>query len=286
MRMQLSRVKRSLMLLPFYVFTLLFVFFPLIYMFLISFMQRGQGWGVQFAFSLEHYGKLLEPMYIEILLGSLKLALITTLLVAVIAYPFGYYMARLSEKAKKWAMLFLFIPFFTGSLIRMSGWIIVFRSHGILDCILMALGFTEEPLKLLYSYPAVVFGMIYILLPFMILSVYSGANRLDPSLTEAARDLGASRIKAFWTVNFKLTLPGLLSGVVLTFIPSMGLFFIADIMGGNKIVLMGGIIHEQMTKGRNVPFAAALSVVLMLMTTLMLFLYSALTKQKMTTGLK
>lgn len=286
MKKEVSGIKRFLLLLPFYIFTLLFVFFPLIYMFLISFLERGQGWGVSDSFSLDNYRKLLEPLYLNILMDSLKLALITTILVALIAYPFGYHMAKLSDKAKNLVMLLLLIPFFTGSLIRMNGWIIVFRSNGILDKLLMTLGITKEPLKLLYSYPAVVFGMIYILLPFMILSVYSSANRLDPSLTEAARDLGASRMKAFLTVNFKLTLPGLLSGVVLTFIPSMGLFFIADIMGGNKIVLMGSIIHEQMTKGRNVPFAAALSVILMAMTTFMLFLYSKLTGQKLSTGLK
>lgn len=285
MKNEVSGIKRLFLLLPFYIFTLLFVFSPLIYMLVISFMQRGQGWGVTYMFSFDNYKKLFEPLYMNILLDSLKLALITTLLVAVIAYPFGYFMAKLSDKAKNWVMLLLLIPFFTGSLIRMNGWIIVFRSNGLLDKLLMAVGITEEPLKLLYTYPAVVFGMIYILLPFMILSVYSSANRLDPSLMEAARDLGASRFKAFLTVNFKLTLPGLLAGVVLTFIPSMGLFFIADIMGGNKIVLMGSIIHEQMTKGRNVPFAAALSVILMIMTTLMLFLYSRMTKQKLSTGL-
>lgn len=285
MKNEVSGIKRLFLLLPFYIFTLLFVFSPLIYMLVISFMQRGQGWGVTYMFSFDNYKKLFEPLYMNILLDSLKLALITTLLVAVIAYPFGYFMAKLSDKAKNWVMLLLLIPFFTGSLIRMNGWIIVFRSNGLLDKLLMAVGITEEPLKLLYTYPAVVFGMIYILLPFMILSVYSSANRLDPSLMEAARDLGASGFKAFLTVNFKLTLPGLLAGVVLTFIPSMGLFFIADIMGGNKIVLMGSIIHEQMTKGRNVPFAAALSVILMIMTTLMLFLYSRMTKQKLSTGL-
>ena len=113
---------------------------------------------------------------------------------------------------------------------------------------LKSLGLIEKPLRILYSYPAIVIGMTYVLLPFMILSVYSSAEKLDWSLVEAARDLGASPFKAFWTVSFKLTLPGLLSGVILTFIPSMGLFFIADILGGNKIVLVGSLIQEQMTK--------------------------------------
>lgn len=283
--MKNKRLFSRWLILPFYIITLLFVLFPFIYMIFISFMQRGTGFSVTFTPTLDNYKKLLEPMYVTILLNSFKLALITTTLVAVIAYPFGYFMARMSEQNKKTAMLLLLIPFFTGSLIRMNGWLAVLRSNGLLDRLLMLLKITQKPLKLMYSYEAVVFGMVYILLPFMILSIYSSAQRLDFSLTEAAYDLGASKVRAFFSINFILTLPGLLSGIVITFIPSMGLFFIADIMGGNKIVLMGSVIHEQMTKGHNVPFAAALSVLLMLMTTLMLILYSRLTNQKLTTGL-
>jgi spermidine/putrescine transport system permease protein len=128
-------------------------------------------------------------------------------------------------------------------------------------------------LKLLYSYPAVLVGMIYALLPYMILSVYSSAEKMDWSLVEAARDLGASPAKAFFSITLIHTMPGLLSGVILTFIPSMGLFFIADILGGNKIVLIGNVIQEQLTKGRNLPFAAALSVVLLILTSVFIGLY-------------
>ena len=174
-------------------------------------------------------------------------------------------------------LLLIMIPFWTSALIRLYGWIIVFRSNGVLDKILMGLHLTKQPLKLLYTYPAVVVGMVYSLLPFMILAVYSSAEKLDASLVEASRDLGASAWKAFWTVSFRLTLPGLLSGVVLSFIPSMGLFFIADILGGNKIVLVGSVIQEQITKGRNQPFAAALSAVLMVLTSVMIRLYRKIT---------
>ena len=127
--------------------------------------------------------------------------------------------------------------------------------------------------------------MVYALLPFMIFSVYSSAEKLDFSLVEAARDLGASPLRAFFTVSFKLTLPGLLSGVVLTFVPSMGLFFIADILGGNKVVLVGNLIQEQLMKTHNWPFAAALSVALLLLTTLILFLYRKISGVKDLEGL-
>ncbi len=202
-----------------------------------------------------------------------------------IGYPYGYFMARMNAVWKKRMMLLLMIPFWTSALIRLYGWIIVFRSNGVLDQVLMGLHVTGKPLKLLYTYPAVVVGMVYALLPFMILAVYSSAEKMDWTLVEAARDLGASSFRAFLTVTFKLTLPGLLSGIILTFIPSMGLFFIADILGGNKIVLVGSVIQEQLTKGRNQPFAAALSAVLMILTVLMIRLYRKITGTSRLEGL-
>ena len=262
---------------PMYIFTILFVGLPILYMFLLSFLTRAEVWGVDFHFTLENYKRILEPLYLNTFKDSLKLAAITTLFVFLLGYPYGYIMARMSAVWKKRMMLLIMIPFWTSALIRLYGWIIVFRSNGVLDKLLMGLGITEEPLKLLYSYPAVVVGMIYALLPFMILSVYSSAEKLDYSLVEAAKDLGASSWTAFWTVSFKLTLPGVMSGVILTFVPSMGLFYIADILGGNKIVLVGSVIQEQMTKGRNQPFAAALSAVLLILTMIMIRLYKKLT---------
>lgn len=174
-------------------------------------------------------------------------------------------------------MFLIMVPFWTSSLIRLYGWIIILQAKGIMNKVLMGIGILQKPLKILYSYPAVVIGMIYALLPFMILAVYSSVEKMDWSLVEASRDLGASPARAFLTVTLKLTLPGLLTGVVLTFVPSMGLFFIADILGGNKIVLVGSLIQDQLTRGSNWPFAAALAVILMLMTSVMIVLYRKIT---------
>lgn len=273
------------LLLPVYLFTLIFVFFPLVYMVFISFMERAEVWGFVNKFTLGNYQRMLEPIYLKTFLESLKLAFTSTLVIMLIGYPFGYFMGKASAEWKKRIMLLLLIPFFTSALIRLNGWIIVFRSNGVLDKILMGVGLTDGPLKLLYSYPAVVVGMVYVLLPFMILSVFSSVEKMDWALIEAARDLGAGRFYAFCTITLKLTLPGLLSGVVLTFIPSMGLFFIADILGGNKIVLVGSIIQEQLTKGRNIPFAAALSVTLMILTSLILGLYRKVAQTKELEGM-
>lgn len=274
-----------LLLAPIYIFTILFVGLPILYMFLLSFLSRAEVWGVDFTFTLENYQRILEPLYLGTFRESFQLAFLSMGLITLLGYPYGYFMARMNAVWKKRMMLLIMIPFWTSSLIRLYGWIIMFRSNGVLDKILMGLHITEKPLKLLYTYPAVVVGMVYALLPFMILSVYSSTEKMDWTLVEAARDLGASSFKAFWTVTFKLTLPGLLSGVVLTFIPSMGLFFIADILGGNKIVLVGSVIQEQLTKGRNLPFAAALSAVLMVLTSLMIRLYRKVTGGSQLEGL-
>ncbi len=265
--------------LPLYAFTLLFILGPLIYMVVLSFLTREEVWGVRLEFTLDNYAGIFEPVYLRTFGESLKLAFLSTGLVVAIGYPFGYFMAKLTAHWKKRVMLLLMIPFWTSSLLRLYGWIIIFRAGGVFDQLLMALRITSEPLKLLYTYPAVVVGMVYALLPFMILSVYSSAEKLDFSLVEAARDLGASPLKAFLTVSLKLTLPGLLSGLVLTFVPSMGLFFIADILGGNKVVLVGNLIQEQLMKARNWPFAAALSIALLLLTTMFLWLSRRLSKE-------
>lgn len=272
-------------LIPIYTFTIIFVIFPLAYMIFLSFMSRAEVWGVVMDFTLDNYKKILEPLYLNTFLSSFKLAFTSTVFIVLLGYPFGYYMGKLSAVWKRRLMLLIMIPFWTSSLIRLYGWIIIFRSNGVLDSVLMGLNITEKPLKLLYSYPAVTVGMIYALLPMMILSVYSSVEKMDWSLVEAARDLGASGTKAFISVTLPLTMPGLLSGIILTFIPSMGLFFIADILGGNKIVLVGSIIQEQLTKGRNLPFAAALSVVLMVLTSLMIGLYRKLFHAKQLEGL-
>lgn len=261
------------MILPIYIFTIVFVAGPLFYMLALSFAGQKEGYGVSWSFTLENYAKILDPVYLDTFVQSLKLAFVSTLCIMLVGYPFGYFMARLSEKWKKRAMLFLMLPFWLNSLIRLYGWVIFFQKKGILNTILIKLGIIEKPLSILYSYPAIVVGMIYVLLPFMVLSVYSSAEKLDWSLMEAARDLGASSVRTFVQIAFPLTLPGLLSGVILTFIPSMGLFFIADILGGNKIVLVGSLIEEQMTRAGNWPFAAALAVVLLVLTSVMILLY-------------
>lgn len=264
------------LILPMYIFSILFVLGPLLYMIALSFATNHEGLGVTFRFTLENFKKMADPVYVGTFVQSFQVAIMTTILVVVIGYPFGYFMAKQSKRGKRLLMFLIMVPFWTSSLLRMYGWIIVLQAKGIVNTV----GLIRVPIKILYSYPAVLIGMVYALLPFMILSVYSSVEKMDWTLVEAAKDLGASNWKAFSTVTLKLTLPGLLSGVILTFIPSMGLFFIADILGGNKIVLVGSLIQDQLGRGGNWPFAAALSVVLMILTSLMIYLYRRITHIK------
>lgn len=262
---------------PLYAFTLAFVVGPAIYLLAISFAENSAGTGFQWGFTLDNFAKMLDGVYIRCFRESFRLALFTTLINVLIGYPFGYFMGRLSARGKRAMMFFIMVPFWTSSLIRLYGWIILLQAKGILNNALLGLGIINAPLKILYSYPAVLIGMVYALLPFMILAVYTSVEKMDWTLVEAARDLGASRLRAFLTVTLRLTLPGLMSGVILTFVPSVGLFFITDILGGNKIVLVGSLIQDQMTRGGNQPFAAALALTLAVMTTFLLWLYRRLT---------
>jgi spermidine/putrescine transport system permease protein len=270
---------------PIYFFTIVLVLLPLLYMVVLSFLRRQGAWGVAAEFTLRNYLRIGEKVYFDTFIESSKLAFISTILTAVIGYPFGYFMARLEAAWKSRVMLILIIPFWTSSLMRLYGWIIMFRANGVLDTFLLKLGIIREPLRLLYTYPAVITGMVYVFLPFMIYSVFTSAEKLDRLLVEAARNLGASRVKAFLTVSFPLTMPGLFSGFVLTFIPSMGLFFLADILGGNKVVLVGNLIQEQLVKAHDWPFSAALSAALMVLTSVFIVLYRKITRSGELEGL-
>ena len=283
--MKKKHSKLWLTILPMYFFTILFIVAPLIYMVALSFATNESGHRISWAFTLDNYKLILEPVYFSSFVQSFELALLSTAIIALLGYPFGYFMAKLSSSWKQRLILLITVPFWVNSLIRLYGWIILLQGNGPVNNLLRAIGLIDKPLKLLYSYPAVLLGMVYALLPFMILSVYSSAEKLDWSLIEAARDLGAGRWQAFRNISLKLTLPGLLSGIVLTFVPSMGLFFIANILGGNKFVIVGNVIEDQMTRRSNWPFAAALAVILTIFTSLMIFLYRKISKSDELEGL-
>lgn len=261
--------------LPMVLWAVLFVFVSLLYVIGLSFLTRGENVGVTGELTLSNYARLFDPQYLWVLVNSLELAFMTTALCIFIGYPFGYFMARLGPVARSVVMLLVIVPFWTNALIRIYGWRILLIAGGPINNALMALGLTKEPLKLLNTQGAVLLGMVYALIPFMILPTFTSVDKLDFSVVEAARDLGSSPLRAFFTVTVPLTLPGLLAGCVLVFIPSMGLFFLSDLLGGGKSVLAGGLI-QKLISSRDLPLAAALSVLLLAVTGAVIAIYRKL----------
>lgn len=258
--------------LPMYLWSIAFVFVAMLYVIGLSFLSRGEVVGVTSEITFTNYLRLAAPEYLGVLLKSLKLAAVTTGLCIVIGYPFGYLMARLNPGARSVVMLLIIVPFWTNALIRIYGWRILLMGNGPLNSFLLSLGVIQKPLKLLYTDGAVLLGMVYALIPFMILPTFTTVDKLDFSVVEAARDLGASPLYAFFTVTVPLTLAGLMAGCVLVFIPSMGLFFLNDLLGGSKSVLAGGLI-QQLINSRDLPMAAALSVLLLSVTGMVIAVY-------------
>ncbi|NLO84025.1 MAG: ABC transporter permease subunit [Clostridiales bacterium] len=258
--------------LPMFLWTIVFVFVALLYVIGLSFLSRSEVIGVTNELTLQNYARLADPQYLRVLLNSLKLAAMTTAICILIGYPFGYLMARLNPFARSIVMLLIIVPFWTNALIRIYGWRILLTGNGPINSILLSLGIIKEPLKLLYTDGAVLLGMVYALIPFMILPTFTTVDKLDFSVVEAARDLGASPLHAFLTVTVPLTLSGLMAGCVLVFIPSMGLFFLSDLLGGSKSVLAGGLI-QRLINSRDLPLAAALSVLLLSLTGAVIAIY-------------
>ncbi len=263
----------SLTVWPFYIWTALFVALPMVYVVVISFLQRGATWGVTAQFTLDNYLKMIDPMYGAIFLEALYVAVLTTLITFLVGYPFAYYVCKLPARLRSLVILLLMAPFWINSLCRLNGWMILLKSNGVINSILQALGIVDEPLKLLYNFGAVIVGMVYALAPFMILSCYNSIEKMDWAVVEASRDLGASPFKAFLTVTLPLTMPGIVAGCVLVFVPSVGLFFISDLMGGAKTVLIGNLIRTEMTTARNWPFGAALSMMMLVVTIGIIWVY-------------
>lgn len=268
-----ARPSREAMAFPMLAYALLFVLLSLLYIIGLSFMTRQEGFAAGAPYGLQNFGRIASPLYLRSLLQSLRLAFVTALLCGVLGYPFAYFMAKSSPRARTWVMMLLIVPFWTNALIRIYGWKILLSANGPINQALMYLGLVDRPLKLLYTDFAVQVGMVYAMIPFMVLPVYSAVERMDWAMVEASRDLGASPARAFLTITLPMTLPGVLAGLVLTFIPSIGLFFLSDLLGGSNTMLWGNMVHNELLKSRDLPFAAALSVVLLGLTGLVILLY-------------
>jgi spermidine/putrescine transport system permease protein len=258
---------------PMYLWMILFVAVPLVYILCLSFLTKAETWGVVPQFSVGSYLRILDPTYLKVFGQSLWIALLTTLISFLVGYPFAYFTAKLPRRWRSIVLLLLIVPFWTNSLVRIYGWMILLRSQGVVNTLLITMGVIDTPLKLLYNFGAVLVGMVYALLPFMILSIYNSVEKMDWTVIEAARDLGAGKWKAFCTVTLRLTLPGVMAGCVLVFVPSVGLFFLSDLLGGGKAMLLGNLIKNELLTARDWPMGAALSIVMMAMSMLFIWIY-------------
>ncbi|MBE5772460.1 MAG: ABC transporter permease [Clostridiales bacterium] len=259
---------------PMIVWTLLFVGATILYVIVLSFLKRDpDGYGVIMEFTLENYARVFNADYGRVFLRTLKLGLETTAISVLLGYPFGYLMGKCRPRWRMVLMLLVIVPFWTNALIRVYGWRILLMGNGPINTVLKALGIIEKPLKLLNTHGAVLLGMVYSLLPFMILPVYTAVEKMDWNMVDAGRDLGAHPAKVFLTVTLPMTAPGLMTGCVLVFIPSLALFFMSDLLGGPNDVLIGNIVNDQLLKSQDWPFAAALAVALLAVTWLIMTLH-------------
>ena len=254
---------------------LLFVLVPNVLVFVISFLteNRQSQYFVDFAFSLSAYQALFNDTYATVLWNSLYMAGIATFFCLIIGYPFAFIIAKLPEKVRPILLFLVVLPFWTNSLIRIYGIKIFLGVKGVLNEVLLAIGIINEPLRLLNSELAIIIGLVYILLPFMILPLYSSIEKIDNRLLEAAKDLGANAFQRFIRVTIPLTMPGIVSGCLLVLLPAMGMFYVADLLGGGKTPLVGNVIKSLFLNTNQFALGSAVSIALTILMALMLYVY-------------
>ena len=235
------------------------------------------------ALAFDNYLRLAtDSIYISSYLSSLWIAGTSTLMMLFIAYPIAYGMARAPKSLRPTLVMLVILPFWTSFLIRVYAWIAILSEEGLLNTILVNLGIIDEPLQILSTNVAVYIGILYSYLPFMVLPLYSALEKMDESLIEAARDLGCTPVKAFWRVTFPLSIPGVIAGCFLVFIPAVGEFVIPDLLGGSDTVMIGKTMWEEFFNNRDWPAASAVAIALLilLMIPIMIFQHNETKRQE------
>lgn len=282
----------TLLVAPTLVFLVGLLIIPLLLSAVISFGKRNADGGVIYTFTLDNYTRLagystqcdngaascFDPLYMNILGRSLLLAFQTTILVILMAYPLAYFIARSSPKRRNTFLFMVLVPLWTNFVIRVYAWMMILRTQGVLNGILGAIAgmlhIPFTPLEMLYTPGAVLVGMVYEFLPFMILPIFTSLEKIENSLYEAAADLGANPIRTFLRVTMPLSMPGVVAGTILVFIPVMGTFIVSDILGGRQVILVGNLIQRQFLDARDPTFGSAASLILMVMTLVVTYFYT------------
>ena len=271
----------KLMVAPTVLWLSLFFVIPLFIVVAVSFASRTPYGQVIFDWTFANYQRFFEPLYLSIFAYTLGVALLTTVFTILLGYPLAYFIAQLPKKWQQPGLILVMIPFWINFLIRSYAWVIILRTRGLVNTFLLEMGWIDIPMQFLYNETAVMIGMVYALLPFMVLPIYVSLEQFDRRLLEAASDLGASPFTAFRKITLPLTLPGIAAGTILVFISSLGMFVVPDVMGGAKSALVGNLIQNQFLAARDWPFGSALSIILALMALVLIVLYyKALSAQK------
>ncbi|MBR5389132.1 ABC transporter permease [Candidatus Saccharibacteria bacterium] len=259
--------------LPVIIYAILLVLIPLVYIFFLSFLKSDNYGGYLFEFNLENYGEFFDSTYLSIFLKSAGIGLVTTFICLLISYPFAIFLRDLPEKRRNLIMKLVMVPFLTNSLIRTYGLITLLRKNGVINSTLIGAGVISSPLALMYNNVGIITGMVYTLLPFMLMPVCSAVVKVDQNLLDAAEDLGAGKFAKLFKIYLPLTIQGAFNGSLMVFIPAIGYFFIADILGGGKAMIIGNLIKNQFLTARNWPLGAALSIILLLFTFILVRIY-------------
>lgn len=262
---QHERAQLGILVGPAAFYLLLFFVIPLGIVLVYSFLTRGAYGQLLWEFTLQNYVRVIDPLYLSILWRSILIAGANTLLCLIFAYPFAYAIARMeSARLRGLLLILVMVPFWTNFLVRTYAWRVILGTDGPINSLLLALGLISEPLPLIFNDGAVMVGLVYGYLPFMALPLYAAIDRIDFSLVEAANDLYADGRAAFLRVVLPLSMPGVLAGSILVFIPSLGAFVTPDLLGGSKSVMIGNLIQGQFLTARDWPFGSAFSMLLML----------------------
>ncbi|MFZ2314238.1 MAG: ABC transporter permease subunit [Gammaproteobacteria bacterium] len=256
-----------------WVWLFLFALLPFCLVILASFLTHNENIFMGKPITLENYQQLGQLIYLKIFEKSFIIAGISTLLCLLLGYPFAFIIARMDGHWKSILLLLVIIPFWTSSLIRSYALIAMIKAKGILNMLLLSLGIIDQPLVLLFTNTAVIIGLVYNLLPFMILPIMTNVEKLDTNLIDAARDLGANRFTTFRRIIIPLTMPGIIAGCILVFLPAMTMFYIPDILGGAKSILLGNLIQNQFLMAQNWPMGSAVSTLLTLILSVLILIY-------------
>lgn len=261
---------------PVAILLLFLVVAPLVLVAIMSFCKTDEYYNVVYSFTAANYAKLISVDYLRIYAKSLLIAFMTTVICVLVGYPFAYVIARNKTKWKKFLYMLVIVPFWTNSLIRIYGWRSFLGSSGWLNNFLMMIHVVNEPVDFLYKTGTTILGMVYCFIPFMVLPLYTSLEKLDTSLLEASSDLGAKPFRTLFEVIIPLTASGIFSGCIMVFIPCLGYFFVSNILGGGNTDMIGNLIERQFKSANNWPLGAALSIILILITLLLVKLYQKL----------